>query len=106
MMVTLDFQPDAERYYAEGYWRPGDLWSEFAARAAAAPDKIALRVGADTIAYAELERAAVTLSARLAAEGVGPQDVVLLLGHHSPEAAVALLACLHRGAVAAPLPPM
>ena len=29
----LAFQPDAERYYAEGYWRPGDLWSEFAASA-------------------------------------------------------------------------
>ena len=105
-MVTLAFQPDAERYYAERHWRRGDLWSEFAVHAAAAPDKIALRVGADTITYGELERAAVTLSARLAVEGVGPADVVLLLGRHSPEAAVALLACLHSGAVAAPLPPM
>ena len=23
---TLAFQPEAERYYAEGYWRDGDLW--------------------------------------------------------------------------------
>ena len=35
-----------------------------------------------------------------------PGDVVLLLGRHSIEAAVALLGCLHRGVVLAPLPPM
>ena len=29
-MSTLDFQPEAERYYAEGYWRDGDLWADFA----------------------------------------------------------------------------
>src|ERR1700757_3407986 len=101
-MVTLAFQPDAERYYAEGHWRGGDLWSEFAARAAASPDKTALQIADDAITYGELERAAIALSARLAAQGVGPADVVLLLGRHSLEAAAALLACLHLGAVAAP----
>ncbi len=102
----LAFQPDAERYYAEGYWRPGDLWSEFAARASLAPAKNALIAGDRYISYAGLERAAVALSGRLAAHSVGPGDVVLLLGRNGPEAAVALLACFHRGAVAAPLPPM
>src|SRR4029450_1265713 len=43
---------------------------------------------------------------RLAAPSVEPGDVVLLLGRHSIEAAVALLGCLHRGVVLAPLPPM
>ena len=37
MTSTLSFQPEAERYYAEGYWRSGDLWADFAARADAQP---------------------------------------------------------------------
>ena len=38
--------------------------------------------------------------------GIEPGDVVILLGRHSIEAAVAMLGCLHRGVVLAPLPPM
>ena len=102
----LAFQPDAGRYYTEGHWRPGDLWSEFAARASSAPAKTALIAGERHVSYAGLERASVALSVRLAAHSIGPGDVVLLLGRNGIEAAVALLACLHRGAVAAPLPPM
>src|SRR5215218_4949409 len=105
-MSTLSFQPEADRYYAQGHWRAGDLWSDFAARAGAHPDKVALVLDDRRITYAELRRAAVALSARLAAGGVQPADVVLLLGRHSIEAAVAMLGCLHRGVVLAPLPPM
>jgi acyl-coenzyme A synthetase/AMP-(fatty) acid ligase len=105
-MSILASQPDAGRYYAEGYWRPGDLWSGFAARASLAPAKTALIVGERHISYAGLEQAAVTFSGRLAAHSVGTGDVVLLLGRNGIEAAVALLACFHRGAVAGPLPPM
>jgi cyclohexanecarboxylate-CoA ligase len=105
-MSILAFQPDAERYYAEGYWRAGDLWADFAARVSAAPAKTAIHAGDSSITYEGLERAAVALSARLAAAGIAAGDVVLLLGRNSVEAAVALLACFHRGAVAAPLPPM
>src|SRR5688572_23674980 len=105
-MSTLSFQPQADRYYAEGHWRPGDLWSDFAAHARARPDKVALVLDDRRITYGELRRAAVALSARLAAGSVQPGDVVVLLGRHSIEAAVALLGCLHRGVVLAPLPPM
>ena len=105
-MLTLAFQPDAERYYAEGYWRSGDLWGEFVSRASAARPKTALHVGEQSITYEELERGAVALSARLGASSIGPGDVVVLLGRHSIEVAVAMLACFHRAAVAAPLPPM
>jgi acyl-coenzyme A synthetase/AMP-(fatty) acid ligase len=104
-MSTLTFQPEAERYYAEGHWRPGDLWGDFAACAEAAPDEVALVLEDRRITYRELRRAAVALSGRLAAS-VQPGEVVLLLGRHSIEAAVAVLGCLHRGAVLAPLPPM
>lgn len=105
-MSTLAFQPDAERYYSEGYWRTADLWGEFVRSASAELAKDALRVGDESIGYDALRRAAVALSARLAIGDVGRGDVVLLLGRNSIEAAVALLACLHLGAVAAPLPPM
>lgn len=104
--TTLRFQPNAARYYARGWWRSADLWSDFAAQARVDPDRPALRIGDRGIAYGELESAAVALSGRLAASSVGPGDVVILLGRNSIEAAVALLACFHRGAVAAPLPPM
>jgi cyclohexanecarboxylate-CoA ligase len=105
-MSTLAFQPDADRYYAEGYWRDGDLWEEFDRAALADPAKTALHVGEDRISYDELRRAAVALSKRLERRNIGRGDIVLLLGRNSIEAAVALLACFHRGAVAAPLPPM
>ncbi len=103
---TLEFQPEAERYYAEGYWQDGDLWSDFDARAREHASRVALRLEERAVTYAELRRAAVALSHRLGNEGVGAGDVVILLGRHSIEAAVAMLGCLHRGVVLAPLPPM
>ena len=104
--TTLAFQPEAERYYADGYWREGDLWGDFDARARAHADRVALVLEDRRVTYAELRRAAISLSGRLADLGVAPGDVVILLGRHSIEAAVAMLGCLHRGVVLAPLPPM
>lgn len=105
-MPTLKFQPEADRYYAEGYWRDGDLWSDFARRAEENPWKPALILDDRTFTFDQLRRAAVGVSARLAKGGVNPGDVVILLGRHSIEAAVAMLGCMHRGVVIAPLPPM
>ena len=105
-MPTLKFQPEADRYYAEGYWRDGDLWSDFARRAAENPDKPALILDDRMFTFDQLRRAAVGVSVRLAEGGVEPGDVVILLGRHSIEAAVAMLGCMHRGVVIAPLPPM
>src|SRR5919106_2824128 len=105
-MAAPAFQPDAADYYARGYWRADDLWSDFQAVVAADPLKDAVRTGGRAIAYGDLARAAAALSNRLAAAGVERGDVVILLGRNSIGAAVALLACFHRGAVAAPLPPM
>src|SRR5207249_3915717 len=65
-MSTLTYQPEAERYYAEGYWRSGDLWSDFAKRADENPAKIALVLDGRQVTYDELRRAAVGVSARLA----------------------------------------
>ena len=104
--ATLAFQPEAERYYAEGYWREGDLWSDFDARAKEHADRVALLLEGRSVTYAELRRAAIGVSNRLSESGVQPGEVVILLGRHSIEAAVAMLGCLHRGVVLAPLPPM
>jgi cyclohexanecarboxylate-CoA ligase len=102
----LAYQPEAERYYAEGHWRDGDLWSDFDARARDNADRLALVLDDRRVTYAELRRAAIGVSHNLADGGVEPGDVVILLGRHSIEAAVAMLGCLHRGVVLAPLPPM
>jgi acyl-coenzyme A synthetase/AMP-(fatty) acid ligase len=103
---TLEFQPEAERYYAQGYWQDGDLWSDFDARSREHAARVALVLEDRAVTYAQLRRAAVALSHRLADAGVGPGEVVILLGRHSIEAAVAMLGCLHLGVVLAPLPPM
>src|SRR3954463_500607 len=104
--ATLAFQPEADRYYAEGYWRDSDLWSDFEARAMEHADRVALLLDARSVTYAELRRAAIGVSNRLSEGGIKPGEVVILLGRHSIEAAVAMLGCMHRGAVLAPLPPM
>ena len=75
-MSTLSFQPEAERFYAEGYWRSGDLWADFAARAEAQPGKVALILDDRRVTYDELRRAAIALSARLAAGSVAPGALV------------------------------
>ena len=103
---TLAFQPEADRYYAEGHWRAGDLWEDFDRRVDEHPDKAALILDDREVTFEELRRAAIGVSNRLADGGVQPGEVVILLGRHSIEAAVAMLGCLHRGVVLAPLPPM
>jgi len=100
------FQPEAKRYYAESYWRSGDLWADVAERAREHPDRVAMVLGDREVRYDALIRAAVGVSQRLGDEAVEPGDVVILLGRHSIEAVIAMLGCLHRGVVLAPLPPM
>src|SRR6476646_2277964 len=99
-MTTLNFQPDAADYYAQGYWRASDTWSDFTAVVRADPGKDALRIGGRAITYGELACAAAALSGRLVEAGVGRGDVVLLLGSNSFGAAVGLFACFQLGAVA------
>ena len=105
-MPTLTFQPQADFYYANGYWRDHDLWTDLSRRAREVPDKPALVIDDRVFSFDQLRRTAIGLSARLSEAGVSPGDVVVLVGLHSIEAAVAVLACVHRGVIAAPLPPM
>src|SRR5881398_750240 len=92
---SLRFQPEAERYYAEAYWRSGDLWEDVEARALEHPERIALVLDDRRVTYGGLRQAALGVSGKLADAGIQPGDVVVLLGRHSIEAAVSMLGCLH-----------
>jgi acyl-coenzyme A synthetase/AMP-(fatty) acid ligase len=105
-MATRRYEPEAVTYYTHGFWRREDMWQDFDARATAFADKPALICGDSTLTFAQLRHAATALSARLAADGVAPGDVVGLCGRHSIEAVVALFGCIHRGVTVALFPPM
>ena len=105
-MPTRKHEPETEIYYAQGFWRDGDMWQDFEQLVREVGTKPALICGEVSVTFAELRGAAVALSAELAREGIEPGDVVGLCGRHSIEAVIALMACLHRGAVLALFPPM
>ncbi|MBC3840363.1 AMP-binding protein [Streptacidiphilus sp. 4-A2] len=69
----------------------------FAAQAARTPRAIALRLGDDTLSYAQLDRQANRLAHRLIAAGVGAETRVVLVQQRSFEAVVAILAVLKAG---------
>ncbi|MFB6809233.1 amino acid adenylation domain-containing protein [Streptomyces sp. NPDC056387] len=70
----------------------------FEARAHQAPDAIAVRHGASTVTYRELNERANRLAHRLIARGIGPEQVVALALPRSPGLLVAMLATLKAGA--------
>ena len=76
-----------------------------AARAAAAPDAIAVEHDGDLLTYGELERRASVLASRLRRQGVGPGSVVGLEVERSPAMVVGMLAILKAGAAYLPLDP-
>ncbi|GAA3970305.1 hypothetical protein GCM10023085_60630 [Actinomadura viridis] len=75
----------------------------FEAQAARTPDAAAVVFGDTTLTYAELDRRAEDLAARLAAAGAGPEEVVAIALPRSAEFAVALLAVLKTGAAYLPI---
>src|SRR5262249_9785137 len=97
---------EAERYYAEGFWRQETLWSDVERVLRERADRVAFETEDRALTYGELDHAAGVLAERLAALGVEPGDVVAVLGRNSLEAPVALVACMRAGAVLAPVPPM
>src|ERR1700751_1890751 len=99
-MPTLTFQPQADLYYANGYWRDRDLWTDLSRRAHEVPDKPALVIDDRVFTFDQLRRTAIGLSARLPEAGVEAGDVVILVGMPSIEAAVAVLAWMQRGVTA------
>lgn len=79
-----------------------DLFRAVAAARGAAP---ALRDGARTLSYRELDDLTDRIAARLAAEGVRPGDRVGILLPRSAETQISILAVLKAGAAYVPLDP-
>jgi natural product biosynthesis luciferase-like monooxygenase protein/amino acid adenylation domain-containing protein len=77
----------------------------FEERAAATPDAVALVYGGRRMSYAELNRRADALAARLAEAGVGPEVFVGLCAERSADAVVGMLAVLKAGGAYVPLDP-
>ena len=104
---------EAERWQVVGEWNDTAaptssvlIHERVAARAAAAPEAVAIRHGERTWAYRELTRRAWGLAWRLRALGVGPEVRVAVLTERRPEMVVASLAVLAAGGAYVPLDPM
>lgn len=83
-----------------------DVWERFVAQARRTPMASALSdVGQEPRSYAEVEIQARKLASALRACGVGPGDRVGLALSASADCAVAMLACLARGAAFVPIDP-
>ncbi len=89
----------------QSYPRELCLHQAFEARAARAPDAIALAGDHGQISYAELNRRANRLARRLRASGLGPDRLAGICLEPGPGLAIAILAALKTGGAYAPLDP-
>ena len=103
---THDLQPTAAQFYAEGYWKPVDLWTSFEDCARRNADRVALIAEDRQMLFREMHHGAAQLGAGLRALGVRQGDVVVIHGRNSIESTQAMLACAYAGAVMTPVPPM
>ena len=76
-----------------------------AKHAASAPDSLAVKAGAESLSYGELELRSNQLAEHLVSLGAGPESVVGILLERSPELVIASLAVLKAGAGYLPLNP-
>ncbi|MEU2101423.1 non-ribosomal peptide synthase/polyketide synthase [Nocardia sp. NPDC019255] len=83
----------------------GSLAERFARAAALDPAAVAVRDGARSLAYAELDDWSNRLARRLVAAGVGPEALVAVALPRSAELVVALLAVLKAGGAYLPIDP-
>ncbi|HEX6355315.1 amino acid adenylation domain-containing protein [Actinophytocola sp.] len=81
----------------------GDVAERVAERVRHAPDAVAVVHGTTELTYRELDALAERLANRLAAGGVGPEDVVALVLPREPGLIVAMLAVLKAGAAFLPI---
>ncbi len=98
--LTVDWNQTRVAYPAAGHWL-----ELFEARAQAAPDHPALIQGERTLSYAELDRRAARLGARLASLGVGLETTVGVALERSFELIESLLAIFKAGGAYLPIDP-
>ncbi len=75
----------------------------FAEWARVRPDECAVRLAGREYSYRHLDRAATAVAARLIRQGAGPDRVVGVVAHRTPEAVAAMLAVLRVGAAYLPV---
>lgn len=81
------------------------LWHRIRERALAAPERVAVRDGRDSLTYGALWEASGRLAAALAARGIGRGDRVGMLLPKSLECIVSILGVLRAGAAYVPVDP-
>mgnify|MGYP002084264598 CR=1 FL=1 len=109
----LQILPEAERHKLLVQWNdtkvddpePRCVHELFEAKAARAPDAVALRQGERQLSYGELNARANQLAHHLRAMGLKPDDRVAVVVQRSVEMVVALLATLKAGGAYVPLDP-
>ncbi|MFC4126656.1 non-ribosomal peptide synthase/polyketide synthase [Nocardia rhizosphaerae] len=84
---------------------PAPLLPDVLALAAADPTAVALRDGADTRTYGELDAAATRIARRLRAAGIGPGDIVAVSIPRSAASVTAVWAVVRCGAAFLPVDP-
>ncbi len=110
-LAELPLLGPAESWQVLGEWSPGaaaepaqqSVLDLFAARAAAAPDAVAVVAGEQHLTYGALAGAAAGLAHRLQRAGVGPEVAVGVALERSPELLAALLGILAAGGFYVPL---
>lgn len=108
---TVAFLSEEEAHQLDRWGRaenPGVEWSvpeAVAARAAAAPDAVAVTSGGESLSFNELEIRANQLAWELRAAGAGPESVVGVLLERGVRLVVALLAVWKAGACFVPMDP-
>ncbi len=111
-LSALDILSPAERSLLLDEWNRTELAMPSASvpaairsQALATPDAIALAAGGDTLTYAELDRRAGQLAARLREVGVRAESVVGVCLDRGPDLPVALLAVWKAGGAYVPVDP-
>ncbi|MFB6625081.1 amino acid adenylation domain-containing protein [Streptomyces sp. NPDC056374] len=98
---------ETDRFNCTAVERPATtLTALFAEQAARTPDAVAVAVeDRPALTYRALDALAGRIAARLAAEGVGPGDLVAVSAERSPELVAGLLGVMRTGAAYTPLEP-
>ena len=89
----------AARYRHEGHWDGSGVFDLLSRAAENHPDKTALVSGERRFSYAELQRDALRLAARLVALGIAPLDRVVLQLPNVPEFVLVYFALVRIGAI-------
>ncbi|KXV10795.1 hypothetical protein CR51_08605 [Caballeronia megalochromosomata] len=105
-LLSRDERDEIERWNATA--RPvaeDDVAARFSAQAARTPDAIAVMQGPHRLTYRELDMRSNALAHFLVEHGIGPERIVALTMHRTPDMVVAMLGVLKSGGAWLPVDP-